>query len=126
VLYTHFTHSESSSMAWLQKRGGMWWIGWRHSGQQFRKSLKTSDESEAKRELQKLHSISATKALNALTSDYITAITGQPPGVRPHARQYFTEWLKEAKATIARSTYTKYQQVVREFSAFIEADSTNP
>ncbi len=64
-------------MAWIQKRGGNWWIGWRHDGRQVRKSLRTSDKALAKAELDRVRSIAVTANSNAITSEYIEAMTGR-------------------------------------------------
>lgn len=70
-------------MAWLQKRGGVWWIGWRHHGRQVRKSLRTSEKGLAKAELDRVNSIAVTANSNAVTADYIEAMTGRVPAKKP-------------------------------------------
>jgi hypothetical protein len=64
-------------MAWIQKRGGRWWIGWRHEDREFRKSLKTVEKPVAEEALRKFEATDCLKAANAITGDYIASITGK-------------------------------------------------
>jgi hypothetical protein len=75
-------------MAWLQKRGGVWWIGWRHDGRLVRKSLRTSDRALAKAELDRINSIAVTSNSNAVTADYIEAMTGKAPAKKPTLAEF--------------------------------------
>jgi integrase len=102
-------------MAWLQKRGGKWWIGWRHNGKQFRKSLKTGDRATAEAQVNRLEAVDAAKRANSLTADYIAAITGQATTSKQTVADYLAAWLKEAVATTTKSTGLKYSQVINEF-----------
>lgn len=110
-------------MAWLQKRGGRWWIGWRYDGKQFRKSLKTSDRDVATAELKKLEAVTAAKMANAITSDYIAAITGKAVAQKPTVTGYLDTWLAQAKGATTEGTGVKYSQVMREFKASIGAEA---
>jgi len=110
-------------MAWLQKQGEVWWIGWRHNGQQIRKSLNTTDKATAQTELEKLKSIEILASANALTSDYIEAITGKAPARKPTLDEFLRSWLAESEADTTATTMVKYRQVVAEFTAAVNADS---
>jgi integrase len=110
-------------MAWLQKRGGVWWIGWRHNGRLVRKSLRTSDKALAKAELDRINSIAATANSNAVTADYVEAITGKAPAKRPTLADFLQSWLAESEVETTSGTMAKYRQVVAEFTATVNADS---
>jgi hypothetical protein len=110
-------------MAWLQKRGGVWWIGWRHDGRQVRKSLRTSDKCFAKAELDRVNSIAVTANSNAVTADYIEAMTGRAPAKKPTLVEFLNAWLAESEADTTAGTTAKYRQVILEFTAAVNADS---
>jgi hypothetical protein len=111
-------------MAWIQKRGGRWWIGWRDKeGRQVRKSLRTSDRAVAKAELDRVNSISVTASVNAVTADYIEAITGRAPAKKPTLAEFLKAWLAESENLTVPGTMLKYRQVVTEFTASVNADS---
>jgi hypothetical protein len=100
-------------MAWIQKRGGVWWIGWRDKeGRQVRKSLRTPDKVLAKAELDRVNSISVTAAANAVTADYIEAITGRAPAKRPSLADFLKAWIAESENVTTPATMLKYRQVV--------------
>ena len=63
-------------MAWLQKHGGRWWVGYRHNGKQVRRSTKTSDLAQAKRELEKVDLLFGASRAGSLWKSYFTALTG--------------------------------------------------
>lgn len=112
-------------MAWLQKRGGVYWIGWRHDGKQFRKSTKQTVESEARKQLAAIEALEVARANRALTNDYFEAVTGRKVAQRTTAARFFSAWLLDAESAGATdSTMHKYRQVVREFSDHIGAEST--
>ena len=110
-------------MAWLQKRGGVWWIGWRHDGRLVRKSLRTSDKLLAKAELDRINSIAVTANSNAVTADYIVAMTGKVPAKKPTLAEFLQAWLAESEIETTGATIAKYRQVVAEFTAAVNADS---
>jgi integrase len=111
-------------MAWIQKRGGVWWIGWRDKeGQQVRKSLRTPDKALAKAELERINSISVTASANAVTADYIEAITGRAPARKPTLAEFLQSWLAESAVETTAGTMLKYRQVVAEFTKAVNADS---
>ena len=110
-------------MPWLQKRGGVWWIGWRHDGRQVRKSLRTSDKVAAKAEIDRINSIAATANSNAVTADYIEAITGKAPAKKPTLAEFLAAWLAESEVDTTAGTIAKYRQVIAEFTASVNADS---
>ncbi len=109
-------------MAWLQKRGNLWWVGWRHNGRQFRKSTDETERSKAEERLAEIEALEVARARGALTADYFAAVTGQKMQ-RPTASGFLAGWITDSEADTAKSTLLKYKQVVREFSEFIGADS---
>ena len=110
-------------MAWLQKRGGVWWIGWRHNGQQYRKSTKQTVEAEAKKELAELEALETARARGALTADYFAVVTGRKTE-KVTVSKFFAAWLLDSQSVTTASTLNKYRQVVREFCEHVRADST--
>ncbi len=109
-------------MAWLQKQGNIWWLGWRHNGEQFRKSTKQTVKAEAEKQLAELEALETARARDALTSDYFAAVTGRAVA-KATASKFIASWLDESKSVTTASTFNKYRQVVREFSSFAEIDS---
>jgi integrase len=111
-------------MAWIQKNGSNWWIGWRDaSGKQFRKSLKTKVKAVADAELARLNLIEQAHAAKAVTSDFIAAITGKTAERKKTVAEYLDAWLANAKAHLAHGTIQKYEQLAREFKAHVRADA---
>lgn len=112
-------------MAWIQKQGDIWWIGWRHDHKMIRKSLKTTKREEAEAALARLETAEKAKAANALTADFITALTGKPAAIRPAAHGYLSEWLATQKSQVRHSTYSKYSQIIGEFLEYIGSGSSD-
>jgi len=110
-------------MAWINKRGATWWIGWRANGKLIRKSLKTTKKEIADAELARLNLIEQAHAAGAVTSDFITAITGKTAERKKTVADYFDAWLTNAKAHLAHGTIQKYEQLAREFRAHVKADA---
>lgn len=111
-------------MAWIQKNGANWWIGWRDpAGRQFRKSLKTKIKTEAEAELEKLRLIEHAHAAKAVTADFVAAITGKVAERKKTVAEYFDAWLNNAKTHLAHNTVTKYEQLAREFKVYVKADA---
>lgn len=109
-------------MPWIQKRGNIWWGGWRNGKLQFRKSLKTSDKAFAEQWLAKQKIIQQAQAANALTVDFVSALTGKTVEHKPGIYEYCERWVEAAKANLERrGTHDKYAQVIREFCKHIGA-----
>jgi integrase len=113
-----------SGMAWIYERGANWWIGWRdQDGNLVQKSLKTTNKAAAKAELERIGLIKHAHAANAVTSDFVAAITGKKAEPKKTVAKYFDDWLRNAKAHLAKGTYQKYDQLAREFKAHVKADA---
>jgi integrase len=112
-------------MPWIQKQGNIWWIGWRYDGRQYRKSLKTTRKEDAQAELARLEIIQKAKAANALTTDFVEVITGKPVATRPTLHGYLQAWLVDQQAQTRPSTYSKYSQIITEFSKHIGATASD-
>ena len=110
-------------MAWINKRGATWWIGWRANGKLVRKSLKTAKEEIANAELARLNLIEQAHAAKAVTTDFIAAITGKTTERKKTVAEYLDAWLANAKAHLAHGTIQKYEQLAREFRAHVKADA---
>lgn len=110
-------------MAWLQKRGGVWWIGWRHDGREFRETTGETERVKAQERLDEIKALDTARARDALTVEYFTAVTGRKVE-KPTASKFLSGWLAESEPEVTHSTMLKYRQVVREFSAHIGTDST--
>jgi integrase len=110
-------------MAWINKRGATWWIGWRANGKLIRKSLKTTQREIADAELARLNLIEQAHAAKAVTADFISAITGKTAERKKTVAEYFDAWLANAKTYLAHNTVTKYEQLAREFKAHVKADA---
>ena len=110
-------------MAWLQKQGKIWWLGWRFNGQQFRKSTKETDRTEAEKQLDQIRALETAQARQALSTEYFAAVTGRKVE-KQTADKFFKAWLGESEPEVTASTMHKYKQIVREFSAHIGAESS--
>src|SRR5581483_11285887 len=109
-------------MSWLQKRGGVWWIGWRNDGKEFRKSTGETEKEKAKAHLEVQERLEMARRANALTEEFYRAATGREI-VKSSASKFLSDWLAESETVTSKSTIHKYRQVVREFSAFVEVES---
>lgn len=110
-------------MAWLQKQGNIWWVGWRHQGAQFRKSTKQTVEAEARKQLADIEAMEMARARNALTEDFYRVATGRTIA-RATVTNFVSGWLTDSETVTTRSTMNKYRQVAREFCEHIKADAT--
>lgn len=110
-------------MAWLYKRGGKWWMGWRIGDTQFLKPTGETERSEAKKQLEAVQRLEIAQKASALTEDYYRAATGKPVA-RVTVAEFFKAWLTDSQSVTTNSTMNKYRQVVREFCAHVEAEST--
>ncbi len=108
-------------MAWLYKRGGKWWIGWRINGQQFLESTNETDRAAAKKRLEQLDRLAAAQRAGALTEDFYRAATGKQIQ-RGTVSKFCDDWLAESEGVTTPSTMNKYRQVVREFCEHIGAE----
>lgn len=109
-------------MAWLYKRGGKWWIGWRLNGKQFLEPTGESDKQEAVKHLARLNAVKVAQASNALSDQFYEALTGKKVE-RITAFKFMGDWLAESEAETTHSTMLKYRQVVREFSKYAGIES---
>jgi integrase len=110
-------------MAWLYKRGGKWWLGWRLGDKQFLKSTGETVRDEAEKQLQAIERLEVAQKANALTEDFYKSATGKTI-TRSAAGPFFRSWLTDSESVTTKSTINKYKQVVREFLEHIEADAT--
>lgn len=95
-------------MAWLQKRGGIWWIGYYIGGRAVRKSLGTADDSIATRARETHNALSAAKQAGAALEPIYEALSGH---ALPKAtiKDEVESWLSEAKRTTAPNTHERYR-----------------
>lgn len=108
-------------MAWLYKRGGVWWIGWRHSGSQYLRSTGYSEKDQAEKELARHNALAAAQKADALTEEFISQLTGKKR--QPVMLSEFLQWwLEDCRNSTSKSTIAKYEQVAREFLSFTETE----
>ena len=112
-------------MAWLQKHGGMWWVGYRLNGKQIRQSTKTDDKTEAEKELLKVQTMFEHHRAGSLTEQLYQALTGKGiPAVTLKAE--IEGWLAECEHNTAANTYGRYKAVADDFRAFLSATDKGP
>jgi integrase len=91
-------------MAWIYKRGGLWWIGTRANGRLIQKSTGEADEKKAKAQLATLESMEAAQRAGKLNRDFFEALTG----AHIEAVKLFgalDTWLKETTNPNTAKTY---------------------
>jgi integrase len=110
-------------MAWLYKRGGIWWIGWRHEGKQYLESTELSERAEADKTLRRFEELRRQKRNGTLTAEFFELLTGKSLK-RIEVAAYLKSWLEESKGVTSPQTLSKYEQVVREFESHIKAEQT--
>lgn len=94
-------------MAWLQKRGSVWWIGYYVGGKMVRKSLGITDDAEAARELEKANALVAAKQAGAALEPLYEALSGQNLPKTTLAEE-IKVWLNEAKRSTSANTFIRY------------------
>lgn len=109
-------------MAWLQKRGNVWWIGYRMDGEQFRGSTGFTNRADAEKELAKHDAMAAARKAGALSEQFFRLATGKKLE-RPTLDAFLKQWLTEAEEHVAERTKLKYRQVVREFGESVRRNS---
>jgi integrase len=110
-------------MAWLYKRGGVWWIGWRHEGKQYLESTEQAEKAEAEKTLNRFEELRRQKRNGTLTAEYFALLTGKPQ-TRVSLSAYLDSWLADCKGVTAPQTLVKYEQVAREFKEHTRAEAT--
>ncbi len=112
-------------MAWLYKRGGKWWIGYRHNGKQVLASTKTNDKAQAETELHKVEVMFEAHKHCTLTDDLYRALTGNGiPAVTLAAEM--DGWLAETEHSTATNTHDSYTAIAEEFKTFLGATDKGP
>lgn len=109
-------------MAWLQKRGDMWWIGYRLNGEQFRHSTGHTKRADAEKELEKHATLEAARKAGALNQEFFQLVTGKKLE-RLSLDDFLKQWLEESEKEVAERTKLKYRQVVREFGEIVRRTS---
>jgi len=110
-------------VAWLYKRGGVWWLGWRHGGKQYLRSTGHTEREKAELEKQRIDAMSIAKKTGTLTDEFFALLTGKAiPKIS--LEDYLSAWLKEAESFVMPASVNKYKQVVREFLAHTRAKET--
>jgi len=105
-------------MAWIYKRGSIWWLGWRDaSGEKVQQSLKTTSREVADQALAKLKLAEQAKQAGLLTAEFVAGLTGQDLAHRTTVADCFAQWLESARGGLNPHTVQKYEQLAREFLA---------
>ncbi len=107
-------------MAWLYKRGPIWWIGYRVNGRKIQKSTGTSDQAEAERELAKVDQLFGAKKIGMLDQLYGLLSGKSIPKVTLHAA--LRDWLEESEAANAQGTVEKYRSLAEGFKEYLASD----
>lgn len=112
-------------MAWLQKRGRIWWIGYYVGGAMVRKSLGTDNEAIAKQECDKVNALKSAKASGAALEPLFESLTGKSlPKVT--IKQELESWLREVKRTTSANTCLRYTAAATELTGGLKATDKGP
>lgn len=112
-------------MAWLQKRGATYWIGYYVGSEMVRKSLHTKDEAEAKRAIEKANALVAAKQSGAALEPLYEALSGQSLP-RTTIKEEVESWLNEAKRTTAANTHERYRAASSLLLQAVNANAEGP
>ena len=112
-------------MAWLYKRGGVWWIGWRVNGRQFLKSTSESERKRAEEKLNEQEFLERTKQQGRLTEEFISSLTGKPLFTLS-LRSAIEDWLSECRGSTATATVKKYRDLANDLLQFLKATEKAP
>ncbi len=105
-------------MAWIYKRGSVWWLGWRDaSGRKVQQSLRTDSRDVADQALAKLRMAESAQRASLLTAEFIAGLTGQDLAHKATVAEYFGAWLESARSSLTPRTVAKYEGFAREFLA---------
>lgn len=109
-------------MAWLQKRGTVWWIGYYVGREMIRKSLHTKDEAAAKRELEKANALVAARQSGAALEPLYEALSGKNLP-KTTLDEEIKLWLNEAKRSTAANTFIRYSATANSLLASIPRET---
>lgn len=114
-------------MAWLYKRGGKWWLGYRANGRQVLEStgFDTDNEVAAKQKLAEIESMHQAQKAGRLTERAFRELTGANlPSVTLAAE--LEGWLALTSQTTAENTHGSYKTVADDLKEFLHASDTGP
>lgn len=112
-------------MAWLFKRGNVWWIGWRVNGRQFLKSTEQEDKAEADKVLTDYNAVEAAAKANRLNHAFVESFsTSTAPSMS--LKRALDSWLKEMAGTVAETTLPRYRRKLTHLAEFLKATETSP
>lgn len=112
-------------MAWLQKRGRIWWLGYYVGGRMVRKTLATEDEAIARRELEKVTTLESAKASGAALEPLFESLTGRSIP-KPAIKEEIESWLREVKRTTSEGTASRYGAASARLIESLKADDRGP
>ncbi|HVV01015.1 MAG TPA: tyrosine-type recombinase/integrase, partial [Verrucomicrobiae bacterium] len=107
-------------MAWLYKRGGVWWVGYRQNGRQVLRSTKTSDKETAEREIAKLEAMRQAHKAGTLTEEFFRLLTNRAAAVHTLG-DTVKLWFEECKDNSPR-TLRQYRDGMKEFVLHLGSD----
>jgi len=107
-------------MAWLQKRGDIWWVGYRINGKQVRRSTGESDKAKAEAELAKVELMFGAHAAMSLTEELYQNLTGAKKSKLTLVAE-LDDWLKESQHQTEANTWGRYKNIADEFKSFLNA-----
>lgn len=112
-------------MAWLQKRGNVYWIGYIVGGKEVRKSLNTADAVLAQQAVDTANALAAAKQAGAALEPIYEALSGRTLP-KTALKSEVDAWLNEAKRTTAENTHARYKSAADLFTARMKADAKTP
>jgi integrase len=112
-------------MAWLYKRGKIWWIGWMARGKQYLQSTGASDEEKAKLKLKEVEFAAVMAKAGRLDEKCFESWTGK---VLPRAtlKGEIESWLAEARGANSDSTFKRYEKIATRLCEYLKADDAGP
>jgi integrase len=112
-------------MAWIYKRGGVWWVGYRTNSKQVLRSLKTTDEKTAKAGLAKVNTMFSVRESGSVLQELYETLSGKRLP-RVTLAGALNDWLEECAGSTGRMTSRKYQTIAEELKSFLGASDSAP
>lgn len=114
-------------MSWLfkQSRSQFWYIGDYIDGKAKSWSTKKKDKKEAEKVRAIWDSMQAAKKASRLTDGFYEALSGKQI-VNVSLSNAVTQWLRECKGSVSKTTHERYKQVGKELVEHLNSTDTRP